>query len=111
MRSKAKYRDIEIDGVEYRFIPGRCEIYPKVSTDVIVQQWVDECIDLTPNRAGFLKPEKYYPSYLAWGGSLGLRELNQALKRLGTMVGQTIREEGKQSRGWVGANLKSDLVD
>ncbi len=102
---------VTIEDVEYRFIPGKCEIYPVVSTDVIVQRWVDECVDLSLESGNGMDTDTYLPSYQLWGGSLTRIELNNALKRLGHEVGAKImiKTEGgrpKYKQVWRWASLK-----
>ena len=100
-----RFIDLEIEGVEYRFIPSKCLIYPKVSTDVIVDRWVHECFDITPG-VGVVKLEDYYKSYLAWGGNLSKPELTRTLLRLGYDAKRRATVKGRSALFWVGVKFK-----
>ena len=96
---------VTIEGVDYLFLPSKCEIYPIVSTDVIVDKWVGECLDIVPGRDCITR-EEYYHSYRAWGGSLSKVNLTRALLRLGYDAKRRVMHEGKACLLWSGVRLK-----
>ncbi len=98
---------VTIEGVEYRFIPAKCKIYPVVSTDVIVDQWVKECFDIVPGQ-DCVTQEEYYPSYRAWGGNLNKANLTRALLRLGYDAKRRAKHEGRSRLLWSGVRLKTN---
>jgi len=98
---------VTIEGVDYLFIPSKCKIYPVVSTDVIVERWVQECFDIVPGQ-DCVTQEEYYPSYRAWGGNLSKTDLTRALLRLGYDAKRRIMHEGKSRLLWSGVRLKSE---
>ena len=96
---------VTIEGVDYMFVPAKCEIYPVVSTDVIVERWVQECLD--PDPQDFVKQDEFYSSYRAWGGNLSGTMLTQALVRLGYDAKRRTKFEGKVIQLWYGVRLKT----
>ena len=96
---------VTIEGVDYLFIPSKCEIYPVDSTDVIIERWVQECLDIIPGQY-CITLEEYYDSYRAWGGNLSKPDLTRALLRLGYDAKRRIMHEGKSRLLWFGARLK-----
>ena len=98
---------VTIEGVNYLFIPSKCEIYAVVSTDVIVDNWVRECFDIVPGQ-DCVTLEEYYDSYRAWGGNLGRHDLTRALLRLGYDAKRRALHEGKIRLLWSGVRLKAE---
>ena len=97
---------VTIEGVDYLFIPSKCKIYPVVSTDVIVERWVQECFE--PDPLDMVSQAEYYPIYRAWGGNLNRINLTKALLRLGYDAKRRIMHEGKSRLLWSGVRLKSE---
>ena len=97
---------VTIEGVDYLFIPSKCEIYPVVSTDVIVERWVQEYFE--PDPLDMVSQEEYYPVYRAWGGNLSKADLTRALLRLGYDAKRRINHAGKSRLLWSGVRLKAE---